>query len=120
MDGREPASYDTSTESDEVLTRNLGSSKMKNHWFRFLSGTRSCVAPLTVLLLLLFATERPAKAYIDPGSGALVWQGMLATLLGAAFYFGRAIRWAKNKVAKARQVPPPYVPAPVSIHPVAR
>jgi hypothetical protein len=56
------------------------------------------LAPLAALFVLLIATERPAKAYVDPGSGALVWQGMLASLLGAAFYSRRAVAWIKAKV----------------------
>jgi hypothetical protein len=28
-------------------------------------------------------------AYIDPGSGMLVWQSVTATVIGAAFYFRR-------------------------------
>lgn len=43
-----------------------------------------------VLLLgcvLLF--ERPAHAYIDPGSGSLIYQALLAGLLGLGFTFRR-------------------------------
>lgn len=28
-------------------------------------------------------------AYIDPGSGALIWQAIVAGFVGAAFYFRR-------------------------------
>jgi hypothetical protein len=77
---------------------------MKRKGFRIVPGVRT-FAHLAILVLLLVSTERPAKAYVDPGSGALVWQGMLASLLGAAFYFRRALGWVKSKVSKPRQTP---------------
>ena len=93
---------------------------MHKYGFRFARGVRGCVQ-LAILLLLLVSTERPAKAYVDPGSGALVWQGMLATLLGAAFYFRRAIGWIKAKLSKANQVTPPiYTRTDVPSEPIAR
>lgn len=39
--------------------------------------------------LVVVAAESPAFAYIDPGSGALIWQAIVAGLVGAAFYFRR-------------------------------
>lgn len=81
---------------------------MKYRPSRILSNARSCVASVAILLLLLVATERPAKAYVDPGSGALVWQGILATLLGVAFYFRRSLAWVKGKISKTRRVEPSH------------
>ena len=40
---------------------------------------------LAVALLLL--TEPRAYAYTDPGSGALLWQALVAAFVGAGFYF---------------------------------
>jgi hypothetical protein len=51
-------------------------------------------------LLLLAATERPAMAYTDPGSGALIWQAMLSSLVGLMFYFRRIRTWFKNRGTK--------------------
>jgi hypothetical protein len=56
------------------------------------------VGLLAVELLLLVSTERPAKAYVDPGSGALVWQGLLATIVGSAFYIRRVVGWVKTRL----------------------
>ena len=39
------------------------------------------------VLLFVLASERPAHAYTDPGSGMLIWQGVVAAFLGASFYF---------------------------------
>jgi len=36
--------------------------------------------------------------YTDPGSGALIWQLLVATGIGAAYYFRRLLFWfARNK-----------------------
>ena len=40
-------------------------------------------------LLALWAAEPAVHAYIDPGSGALNWQAIVAGFVGAAFYFRR-------------------------------
>jgi len=39
------------------------------------------------VIFFLLASERPAHAYTDPGSGMLIWQGVVAAFLGASFYF---------------------------------
>ena len=50
-----------------------------------------------VLLLLLFASEREARAYTDPGSGALIWQMLVAGFVGAAFYVRKLTSWLRRK-----------------------
>jgi len=52
---------------------------------------------MPVLLLLLFASEREARAYTDPGSGALIWQMLVAGLVGAAFYVRKFTSWLRRK-----------------------
>ena len=49
---------------------------------------------LTLLLLiaLSFAFERQAHAYVDPGSGLLIFQGISAVVSGALFYFRQRIK----------------------------
>jgi hypothetical protein len=54
-----------------------------------------------LLILLALGTEQQARAYTDPGSGALLWQMALAAIAGVAFYFRRIISWFKDrKVSK--------------------
>jgi hypothetical protein len=56
--------------------------------------------PLRAVLLLvlaMFATEREALAYTDPGSGALIWQMAVAGLVGVSYYFRRITTWFKNR-----------------------
>ena len=55
--------------------------------------------PLRILFLAAlasFATEREASAYTDPGTGALIWQIMVAGLVGVGFYFRKITAWFKS------------------------
>ena len=49
------------------------------------------------ILVLICAVPSDAYAYTDPGSGALIWQGLVAGFIGAMFYFRRFISWFKAK-----------------------
>lgn len=45
---------------------------------------------ITMLVLCLFVgSEAQAKAYTDPGTGALIWQMVAAGFVGAMFYVRR-------------------------------
>jgi hypothetical protein len=50
------------------------------------------VITLMLLIALSFTFERQAHAYIDPGSGLLMFQGISAVFSGALFYFRRRLR----------------------------
>ena len=52
---------------------------------------------LVLSLLLLISTEREALAYTDPGSGALMWQALVAGFMGAAFYARKVVTWFRTK-----------------------
>jgi hypothetical protein len=52
---------------------------------------------LLFLLLLLIATEKTADAYTDPGSGALMWQVLVAAFVGAAFYWRKLLSWFSGR-----------------------
>ncbi len=47
---------------------------------------------LMLLIALSFAFEQQAHAYVDPGSGLLIFQGISAVFSGALFYFRRRLR----------------------------
>jgi hypothetical protein len=47
---------------------------------------------LMLLVALSFTFERQAYAYVDPGSGLLIFQGISAVFSGALFYFRRRLR----------------------------
>jgi hypothetical protein len=58
-----------------------------------LSGVRT----LALVALLAWGTERQASAYTDPGSGALIWQMLMAGFVGALFYVRRITSWFRRK-----------------------
>ncbi len=49
------------------------------------------IGALVCVLAFLVVSERPAQAYTDPGSGMLIWQGIMAAILGAGFYFRKIV-----------------------------
>jgi hypothetical protein len=51
----------------------------------FIMQGMTMVWALILALLLLFVLPRSAWAYIDPGTGSLIWQLLLASALTAAF-----------------------------------
>jgi hypothetical protein len=57
---------------------------------------RVCIAHAVLSVCLIFALacffERPAYAYIDPGSGILACQALSAFFAGVFFYFRRGVR----------------------------
>jgi hypothetical protein len=57
---------------------------------------------LLLILILGFATEREASAYTDPGSGALIWQALVAGVVGVGFHFQRIASWFRNKGVHGR------------------
>jgi len=50
---------------------------------------------LSIMALALFAQVPDAHAYLDPGTGSLLLQGILALIAGAAVTF--KLYWAKLK-----------------------
>jgi hypothetical protein len=51
----------------------------------------------SICLGVLLLAEAPAAAYTDPGSGALLWQILVAGFVGALFYFRRITSWFKRR-----------------------
>jgi hypothetical protein len=47
---------------------------------------------LMLFIALSFTFERQAHAYVDPGSGLLIFQGISAIFSGALFYFRRRLK----------------------------
>ena len=47
---------------------------------------------LMLIIALSFTFERQAHAYVDPGSGLLIFQGISAVFSGALFYFRRRLK----------------------------
>ena len=47
---------------------------------------------LMLFVALSFTLEGQAHAYVDPGSGLLIFQGISAVFSGALFYFRRRLK----------------------------
>ena len=66
------------------------------------SGSSPAHPWCTVTLLLCLALASDAHAYIDPGSGTLLWQALLAALFGGMFYIRRIINWVRERIGVGR------------------
>jgi hypothetical protein len=53
----------------------------------------------TVLMASIVAlgTGSQLQAYTDPGSGALIWQMLVAGFVGSMFYIRRLTAWFRRK-----------------------
>ncbi len=60
---------------------------------------------LVTLSALLLATPKPAHAYVDPGSGAMIWQVAVAAVIGSLFYIRRIFNWVQDHVGIRSAVP---------------
>ena len=49
------------------------------------------IAPLLLIVLLVLFFPATAHAYIDPGTGALIWQAILVISVGLLFHFRRLL-----------------------------
>jgi hypothetical protein len=60
---------------------------------------------LFVLALLSFGTEQQLSAYIDPGTGTVVWQLLMASAVGALFYMRKLnpLKWFRGSKKKQDQ-----------------
>ena len=60
-----------------------------------------CAKPVklaVVLLALALAMPSDAHAYADPGTGALLWQTLVAGFIGGVFFFRQFVAWFKGKI----------------------
>jgi O-antigen/teichoic acid export membrane protein len=56
---------------------------------------------LLSFLLLFLLCEVRLYAYVDPGSGALVWQALVAAFIGGVFYLKRFLWRLRSNSKKA-------------------
>jgi hypothetical protein len=68
---------------------------------RMANNLKYFAVTLMLLIALSFTFERQAHAYVDPGSGLLIFQGISAVFSGALFYFRRRLRNLFVKDAKS-------------------
>ena len=48
---------------------------------------------LAILLMMFILTEGRAHAYVDPGTGSMLWQVLFAAGVGTLFYVRRVFAW---------------------------
>jgi hypothetical protein len=52
---------------------------------------------LPFLMALLLACHAEARAYTDPGTGALIWQALAAGFVGLLFYLRKFTGWFRKR-----------------------
>ncbi len=55
------------------------------------------------ILFLGLLFERQAKAYVDPGSGALIWQGIASAFVAFLFYARKLVKWTRHRTGREQQ-----------------
>ena len=70
--------------------------------YKTLRITRRIIGVLVLALTVLIAFEKPAYAYTDPGSAALIWQIGVSLLIGAGYHFRKFITRLIGKGEKAK------------------
>jgi len=60
---------------------------------------------LTMLVVLALGAPAQAHAYIDAGSGALIWQAVVTALFAASLYLRRITRYLKSRFGKGEKPP---------------
>jgi hypothetical protein len=66
---------------------------------------------------LILAAPRQAHAYVDPGSGAMIWQIAAATVVGSLFYVRRVVGWVKSRLSLSTPPTPTEAEAKASPQP---
>jgi hypothetical protein len=80
-----------------VLSRPAHHFIIAAYWFTFQTIMRSnSMAPITLLATIFILVPSPAYAYIDPGTGSLIIQGVIGAI--AAVGVTLKIYWHKVKV----------------------
>jgi hypothetical protein len=54
------------------------------------------------IALVFCVTEQPAKAYADPGSGAILWQLFFASIVSIGFHFRKLRLWVTTRWPRRR------------------
>src|SRR5438132_13353562 len=59
-----------------------------------------CGTALLFLALFTMATPQKANAYVDPGTGSMLWQVAAATMIGSLFYVRRVAGWIRQQLGQ--------------------
>lgn len=55
-------------------------------------GITRFLSVIGLLMSLILIAETPLQAYLDPGSGLMVWQAVIAGVLSAAYFMRKLMR----------------------------
>jgi hypothetical protein len=66
-------------------------------------NTVSVVVLVLTVFVLILGTPGRASAYVDPGSGAMMWQMLAAACLGSMFYVRKVVRKLRSIFANASE-----------------
>ena len=55
------------------------------------------------VFLIFFAWTSVAEAYVDPGTGTLIWQVLAAAFFGLMFYVSSIKKWIVSKLSKRKE-----------------
>jgi hypothetical protein len=77
------------------------STKPRRRSVPLIEWLRDALYALPFVLGLLFASEKQARAYTDPGTGALIWQMLAAGFVGLMFYFRKFTTWFRGRKSGA-------------------
>ena len=69
-----------------------------------------------LLLSILCLLQRPAYAYVDPGSGLLAFQSLTAFITGGLFYFRQRIKRLFRQRPSAKEDSPAPTKDPLDTH----
>ncbi len=61
------------------------------------TGLGRRVRPVLLTVAALLMCEQSARAYVDPGAGTLVWQMVVAGLVGGLFYLRKVTTWLRGR-----------------------
>lgn len=64
-------------------------------------------------VILLIATPKLSQAYVDPGSGAMIWQVAAAAVIGSLFYVRKLLAWVRSHLELKSRRPYGYLFASV-------
>jgi len=69
-----------------------------------LKAARTAFYFLATLFLLVMAMPHPAQAYVDPGSGSMIWQILAASIVGSLFYLRKAVNWVRSRIGSSTRI----------------
>jgi len=83
---------DDSLLSAEVVTRATRGGKRRANSRRLVLRVWHTLFSVCLLFSVMCLFERPAHAYVDPGSGLLAYQTLTTLVAGTIFYFRQKLR----------------------------